>query len=215
MSISPDGRRVATGGSNEGRVRIYDVELKREIKAYDVGGTAVYSIGWDARGRHVLASGSEKAFKRIDLETGEIKSIDENVGHIPYFDCSRDGRYLAGTNRQKIIVWDARTWKELHRFEGHRRGSMHVSFSADGRTLASTGNDGFVRAWDCVTGKEIATFGDGRAVNSRLRFTADGRRLVVCGSDGRLHVFGEKSGVSNGPVAEPKAKDPGLEEDDE
>lgn len=42
--------------------------------------------------------------------------------------------------------------RHLRTLEGHQGWISRLAFSADGRHLASSANDGTVRVWDCVTG---------------------------------------------------------------
>jgi len=203
--MSADGRLLATGGSSEGTAKIWDVETGKMLKSFDVGGGAVYTINFDARGKYVVTSGADKALKAIHIETGDVKVIDDTIGYVHQYEFSRDGRFMAGAVRNSIRVWDARTWKEVWKLPGNQNGSSYVTFSNDGRFLASTGADGLVRLWDLGTGKEAATLGDGTAAQGRLKFCADNRRLVVMGSDGQVHVYGPKlGGAGAAPAPAPK-----------
>jgi hypothetical protein len=66
---------------------------------------------------------------------------------------SPNGRLLASAEAGSgvIRVWDAWTGKAVAHFTGHRGWVIALSFAADGKTLASGGDDGTVLIWD-VTG---------------------------------------------------------------
>jgi hypothetical protein len=63
---------------------------------------------------------------------------------------SPNGRLLASAEAGSgvIRVWDAWTGKAVGHFAGHRGWVLALSFAADGKTLASGGNDGTVLIWD-------------------------------------------------------------------
>lgn len=63
--------------------------------------------------------------------------------------------------------------------KGHTELVRSAIFSADGKTVYSCGDDGFVIVWDVETGRETARFGHrGRAMNAAL---VDGGRTLLVG----------------------------------
>ncbi|MGW7387067.1 WD40 repeat domain-containing protein [Streptomyces sp. NPDC054794] len=66
---------------------------------------------------------------------------------------------------------------------------MSVAFSPDGRTLASSGDDGVVRLWDVPTGHLRRTLtGHTNTVRS-LAFSPDGRSLASAGDDKSIRLW--------------------------
>lgn len=207
VAVSHDGKLLATGGSTDGKLKIWEVPTGRELRSVDVCSGAVYTCGFDARSRHVVTCGADKTFKAVNVESGEVRTIDESIGYVQQFEFSRDGRYLAGSNRSHLLIWDARTWKELHRIEAHKKSTSYVAFTYDSRFVATTGADGVVRVWDASTGREAVSLGESSATHGRLRFCSDNRRLVVLGSDDQIHVFGTRSRGAS-PVSAPRRAPP-------
>jgi len=58
-----------------------------------------------------------------------------------------------------------------------------IAFSADGKSLLSTGSDEAVRLWKLTTGKEQLRFKAHEGGVAWAGFTPDGRRIVTAGSD--------------------------------
>lgn len=89
-----------------------------------------------------------------------------------------------GDSSGRITVWRGDgSLKPVLEFRGHTEGIRSLKFSDDGRHLASTSDDGFLRLWDCVSGGSVLAVPCDGGV---LSFTADGLRLGVGVSDAKL-----------------------------
>jgi RNA polymerase sigma factor (sigma-70 family) len=79
-----------------------------------------------------------------------------------------------------IHLWEVATGKEVGSFPGHAR--VHrLSFSPDGKLLASGGRETSIRIWDVATGQEWCRCGNEAQSANDLAFSPDGKLLAALG----------------------------------
>ncbi|MBD1945374.1 AAA family ATPase [Coleofasciculus sp. FACHB-712] len=84
--------------------------------------------------------------------------------------------------------------RERNRLEGHHAAVWSVSYSPDGKTLASASSDNTLKVWNLATGKPIATLqGHHEAVWS-VSYSPDGKTLASASSDNTLKVWNLATG---------------------
>lgn len=78
-----------------------------------------------------------------------------------------------------ITLWETVNGNPLGSLRGHKQGVWSIAFSADGKTIASSGGAGNIRLWNVETRSELLKIeGRSRAV-SKILFSPDQRTLVV------------------------------------
>ncbi|MFS0519399.1 caspase family protein [Nostoc sp. UIC 10607] len=83
---------------------------------------------------------------------------------------------------------------ERNRLEGHDAPVYSVSFSPDGKTLASSSHDFTIKLWNLETGKLIRTLkGHNGEVNSAI-FSPDGKTLASSSFDTTIKLWDLKTG---------------------
>lgn len=141
--VSPDGRRMACGGS-EGMLRVFELpsgrlELERSFES------EVSSLSF--RGTEAVVTGHfDGRVRLIDLRGGadlELPSHEERVTTAGF-----------GAGQVATAGWDGRIWvspagdgREAHELRGHADVVTTLAFDRAGRWLVSGSWDGSMRVW--------------------------------------------------------------------
>ncbi len=72
---------------------------------------------------------------------------------------------------------------------GHKGVVNTVSWSPDGKHVASGGSDQTVRVWGVVTGKELHIYSHHQGEVRALAWSPDGTCLASAGDDQMVHIW--------------------------
>jgi WD40 repeat protein len=88
---------------------------------------------------------------------------------------------------------------EHNQFKAHRGQALSVSFSPDGKRLATAGDD-TARLWN-LSGQQLAVFNGHQGAVRSVSFSPDGKRLATAAEDGTARLWnlsGQQLAVFNG-----------------
>jgi Tol biopolymer transport system component len=182
-------------------VSLYDLYSEQIREKIPVVGQ-IRSLAYSADGKLLAFNGDRKRVRILQTGTHrEIKEL-EFTHHVGVITFSNDGALLAVGNSSKgplgwaqnnaIEIWKISTWERVSTFTESGGGVRSLSFSPDGRFLASAGVDDYaVSLWDVVAGRQIYKLEEhGRQV--KVAYSPDGRTLASVslgsGSDNGIHL---------------------------
>jgi RNA polymerase sigma factor (sigma-70 family) len=159
LALSPDGRTLAARADTHG-VTLWDSRTGRQRQRLD--GHALYAMPVADDGRTLFSPGADGTLRVFDLATGKlVRCLGAETfggqGWRGLLAVSTDGSRLAlRAGKQEVAVVDARTGKELRRFDGGEPLRRWAAFTPDGRLLV-VWNAAAERAhvWDVAAGKEL------------------------------------------------------------
>lgn len=171
-------------------VRIFDVASGEEVRRFAVEVSYRQSISPDCEKLLAVRSLRASTLDVIDLPTGRPRAKLEGSRSTPSEPTfSPDGRTVAAIDGNDILVWELATQTLVHRLSGHSGRVLRLTFSADGRQLASGSADRTARVWEVATGRELHRFEAHESIVSAIEFSGDGKRLATGGLDRALFVW--------------------------
>ena len=155
LAFSPDGTLLVTGDAH-GTVRLWDMGTRQALTQSPPGQRrAVTSLAFTRDGESIAVGFGSGEVLLWNLSTGESESLtqegNEGVFGVAF---SPDDTLLAVAGVQKTTVWGLAT-REGRPLRGHWAYVNDAVFLPDGRTLATTGNDGTLRFWDVTTQEQL------------------------------------------------------------
>lgn len=170
VSFAPDGASLFWRGPI-GVVR-WDWRAGKPLRTYPgTLGPPTFFPG----GKVMAVRGSHYSIALFDVDSG--KDLCPLPRHGDYLAFSPDGRHVAWSEGDAIVLADATSGAEVRRWQAHIPTVGPLEFSPDAQTLASTGADQRIRWWEVPAGREIRSIAP-KTMATRLSFSSDGRRLV-------------------------------------
>ncbi|KAG2078495.1 WD40 repeat-like protein [Suillus decipiens] len=135
MAISPDGKKVATGGSWDGAVKLWNIDTGKVTKTLMTWHTAeVKSVCWSPDGGRVVSGSFDRTFRVWDVESGETIIGPINTGQHVHAVCySPDARMIATGGNYGLKIWDARSGELLKTIRD--RCCACLAWTSDGKTI--------------------------------------------------------------------------------
>jgi RNA polymerase sigma factor (sigma-70 family) len=184
LAFSPDDR-VLAWARGAGPITLWDVSTGKNLRQLKGHEGAVLSVSFSPDGRTLVAAGQD-ACRRWDVGTGKaLGALGEKCTHAGL---TRDGKVLASIHAGGLVrLWDVPGGKAVRRWRAPSDQIRTVTFSPDGRLLATGGGwDSVVHLWDVATGKEMQPPGTHQGIIQALAFGPDGTTLLAGSSDRRL-----------------------------
>jgi len=182
IALSPNGKTVASG-SRDGKVSLWDVEMKKVVAKWTGHTEPTRSLCWSADGERVVSGSNDGTIRVWDVESGDtvlgpIKTGHEYVSAVTY---SPDTTKIAtgGYDETALKIWDAKTGNLLSTIKLDSK-VFSLAWTSDQKKLI-TGSDPSIRIFDTATWQQIAILeGHTNSVYSVSLFQND--RLLASGS---------------------------------
>jgi WD40 repeat protein len=161
LGFAPDGKTLASCGSDN-VVRFWEVATGKEIHHFRLeqeAGHLLSNFRLSPDGKFLACPDSRGGVHLWTTMGREIRcwhtfAPPSTQGIWVQLAFSADGEFLAASRQKVIYLWETATGREVRRLRSPSAAVTALAFSADGRTLASTGYEEKVRLWEVATGRE-------------------------------------------------------------
>jgi WD40 repeat protein len=167
VKFSPDRSKIASGSFDK-TVKIWDATNGKLLKTIDGHTEAIVDVAFSHDGQQLASTSDDKTIKVWNVSNGALIRSFEVPEHIQAAAFSPDDKRLLTGGRDKPAIgeflqnflgdsklnkgvsmrlWDVQTGELLQTFEQHANDVNDVSFSADGKWIASASSDKTVQVW--------------------------------------------------------------------
>ncbi|ODQ65078.1 Hira-domain-containing protein [Nadsonia fulvescens var. elongata DSM 6958] len=209
ISVSPDGKRLASGGL-DGKVRIWSIEsINNSIDA-----TAAH-LSKEESGKSKKSS-SKDAYPKSTLPEGpkQLCSMSTHTGAVTVVRFSPDGRYLAtGSDDQVVLIWelessgggtnsmplrrefgtigeaDTERWVVRKRLTGHDNDVQDLAWAPDGSLLVTVGLDSGIVIWSGTTFEKLKRLESHQSHVKGITFDPANKFFATASDDRTLKIF--------------------------
>ena len=214
VTFSPDGKLFACGSGIH--IKVWDFHSGQVINTISRSGSTIAFLRFSPDGQMLASASLSDNIQLWNPHTGKHKiTFDEEkhgyrtgggVPRGPVLAFSPDGRFLASTavdhNRrenQKIKVWDTGTGALQMTLASDQRGMRNpfvaVQFSADGSSVISGRQDGYLQKWNLKTGEDNMPFGEVEyGMFSLLPILPNHSTFVRQTKDDQIHLWDVETG---------------------
>lgn len=198
LAFAPDSKSIAAGGT-DGLVAIWETATGKErlqFRCHKSGGVARLAFAPDGRTMAVANDGRNPATVLWDVATNQQRL--QFAGGFPLA-FSPDGKILATSAGQGIVLRDVPTGKLIRQFGKYDGGISALAIARNGEILAA-GTTNAIYLWRIKDGKELLpTAGHQEGVVS-LEFSPDGSLVATGGFNGTAHLWNAATGKHLGKV---------------
>jgi tRNA A-37 threonylcarbamoyl transferase component Bud32 len=194
LAFSPDGKNLV---SSDGQtLHVWDPVAFTERTQFDTTHPAtVRALAFDFRSSNqVQTVGDDNSWQWWGIQDSKRWGIRYLPVEAWSVACSAQADHFAVGLANGTVHCSNHAMKEEFNHLGHRGPVKALTYSPNGRLLASGGADGVIKLWDVATGKDQGTLEGHKGAVESLAFSPDGKTLASASADGTVRLWGVVSG---------------------
>jgi WD40 repeat protein len=202
VAVSPDGRWLAAVGEKGKVILLGATDDRKPLRTLPghTEGTTVNVVLFHPEGEWFATAGDDRRIMRWSVAQAEPKELPDWLApdQVWALAVNPAGTLLAsGGPGTDIILWNSSTGEVVRRLlgglAGHTASIRGLTFSPDGRWLASASTDFSARIWDLKTSKARPPMKHPDRVEA-VAFSPDSQLLATGGWDNRVRLWQVASG---------------------
>jgi WD40 repeat protein len=210
VAFSPDGNTLVSCSYDE-TIRLWNCITGKNYKTLRGHDGTIWTVAVSHDGTLIASGGDDTTICLWDIQTGtRLKILTGHAHRIWCVTFSPDDTLIASTSDDGMIrIWECATGTCIQKWgqdsplyneedqieqEGHTTWTRTISFSPDGRYLASGSHDQTVRIWDVASGQcRFQLVGHSNVVWS-VAFSPTEPILASAGDDGTIRLWQSETG---------------------
>jgi WD40 repeat protein len=191
ISISPDGNQLVTiTSSYDPEIGFFDLTSGRKVRSVKLPAKDLQVVDTvlTNNGRLLVAANVDHRVKLWDVTTKvEEKDLGSSVTDYGMVKLSRDGNLVALSENYTVKLWEVTSRREIAQLKLPNSGistanaQAFVSFTDDGKKIASGGVDTPTILWDTASGKQLIRMTGRTNMAYNVSFSSDGLQLTSGG----------------------------------
>jgi WD40 repeat protein len=182
---------IAIGGRNGCDIHLRDPRTLERIRSFpdsEQGQTRVLRFSPDGSMLAAATLGSV-GLRVFDTETGVIRFSLPDTPSCWSVDWSPDGRILAASRAQEVLLFETRDWSLIGTLRGHEGTIKSLMFHPSGDLLATCSEDQSVRLWNIARRAQVLMLYGHQARCRSLEWSKDGNILATGDEAGAIRLW--------------------------
>jgi hypothetical protein len=177
-AFSPDGKLLATGGSDK-TVQVWEVDTGKRLAVLEGHTDSILALSWSGDGKILASASKDRSIRIWGVPLYRQAALLE--GHSDAVLCvalSSDGKLVASGSADKTAqIWDSSTGKQVSSFVRHAEPVKAIAFaSTSGHVFSGAGKEMWV--WVAKEGRAIRSK-DLPGLIDRIVFVDDNSSLIT------------------------------------
>ncbi|MES2767034.1 MAG: T9SS type A sorting domain-containing protein [Bacteroidota bacterium] len=196
-----------------GTVRVWDIDLKRELASFKEPDFTAYTIAFSNDGEQIAVAGDNSSLLKSRIYIRKWENSTEFTtleGHgdngtnrtIWSVHFSPDGKHLVSGGVDKTVrIWNIEKASEENVFKSNTFHVRSVKFSPDGKRVMSGALDSTIRQWEVSSGAEITAPANHNGQILAVDYSSSGDTILSTGRDRTLKLWKNAAGgVENSTI---------------